>query len=270
VTEHLRDLVRRALDEDRAGDDVTSRATIPASLTGSARLVANEPCVVAGLDVFEACFTELDPSVRVRAAVKDGDPAEPGDELAVVEGPLRSILAAERTALNFVQRLCGIATLTRAFVARAGRVTILDTRKTTPGLRALEKAAVAAGGGSNHRMDLASAILVKDNHVAAAGGIGPAVAAAKASGLPVEVECDTPDQVREALGAGADAILLDNMTVETLRQAAELVGGRARTEASGGVTLDTVAAIAGTGVDAISVGALTHSARAIDVSLEVP
>jgi nicotinate-nucleotide pyrophosphorylase (carboxylating) len=262
--------VRRALEEDDAWNDVTTHAAVPAGSKGRARLVAREACVVAGMDAFAATFTEFDPSVAVVILTPDGEQARAGAKIATVEGRLRSIITAERTALNFAQRLSGIATLTRAFVDASGGAEIRDTRKTTPGLRALEKAAVRAGGGTSHRGSLGEAILIKDNHIVAAGGVGAAVESARANAVHVEVECDTLEQVQEALEAGADEILLDNMDLETLRKAAALVRehGR-RTEASGGVTLDTVAAIAETGVDSISVGALTHSAPAIDLSLEV-
>jgi nicotinate-nucleotide pyrophosphorylase (carboxylating) len=263
-------VVRRALEEDDAWNDVTTRATVPADSKGRARLVARQACVVAGMDVFAATFTEFDPAVAVVILTPDGDNAGAGTTIATVEGSLRSILTAERTAVNFAQRLSGIATLTRAFVDAAGGAEIRDTRKTTPGLRALEKAAVRAGGGISHRGSLGDAILIKDNHIVAAGGVAAAVASARMDRVHVEVECDTLEQVQEALEAGADEILLDNMDLETLRKAVALVreNGR-RSEASGGVTVETVGAIAETGVDAISVGALTHSAPAIDLSLEI-
>jgi nicotinate-nucleotide pyrophosphorylase (carboxylating) len=263
-------VVRRALEEDDAWNDVTTRATVPREAKGRARLVTRQPCVVAGMDAFGATFTEFDPSVAVVILTPDGEQAGTGARIATVEGSLRSILTAERTALNFAQRLSGIATLTRAFVNASGAAEIRDTRKTTPGLRALEKAAVRAGGGTSHRGSLGEAILIKDNHIVAAGGVGTAVESARAGGVHVEVECDTLEQVQEALEAGADEILLDNMDLETLRKAAALVRehGR-RSEASGGVTLETVGAIAETGVDSISVGALTHSAPAVDLSLEI-
>jgi nicotinate-nucleotide pyrophosphorylase (carboxylating) len=266
----LRQVVRRALEEDDAWNDVTTLATVPRDAKGRARLVTREPCVVAGIDAFAATFTEFDPGLAVVILTPDGEKAGAGALIATVEGRLRSILTAERPALNFAQRLSGVATLTRSFVEAASGVEIRDTRKTTPGLRALEKAAVRAGGGTSHRGSLSEAILIKDNHIAAAGSLGDAVARAKKADVFVEVECDTLEQVQEALEAGADEILLDNMDLEILRKAAALVreNGR-RSEASGGVSLRTVAAIAESGVDSISVGALTHSARAIDLSLEV-
>ena len=265
----LRDLALRALNEDAAGNDVTTLATVPVDARGHARLIAHEPCVVAGLAVVDACFRMLDDTLAIEHHAAEGDHVGAGTTVVTVAGLLRPILGAERTALNFVQRLSGIATLGRAFVDAAGGVEVRDTRKTTPGLRALEKEAARAGGVHNHRVDLAGGILIKDNHIAAAGGITAAVRAARAGNRWVEVECDTLDQVREACDAGADEVLLDNMDTATLAEAVAIVNGRARMEASGGVTLETIAVIAKTGVDAVSVGAITHSARAIDMSLAV-
>ncbi|HJT37748.1 MAG TPA: carboxylating nicotinate-nucleotide diphosphorylase [Actinomycetota bacterium] len=266
----FREIVRRALEEDDAWNDVTTVATVPADARGRSALVAKQDCVLAGLDAFEAAFTEIDPTLVVERLAVDGETVRAGASIARISGSLRSILVAERTALNFIQRLSGIATLTRAFVDAAGGTEIRDTRKTTPGLRDLEKAAVRAGGGTNHRRDLGSAILIKDNHIAAAGGLAAAVSAARKTGKHVEVECETLEQVRDALDAGADELLLDNMAVTTLAKAVALAKEKGcATEASGGVTLESVGDIAKTGVDSISVGALTHSARAIDLSLEV-
>jgi nicotinate-nucleotide pyrophosphorylase (carboxylating) len=233
-------------------------------------LLLHEPGVVSGLEVCATVFRELDPGIRFEARCAEGDHLQPG-ELARLEGAAAAILAGERLALNLLGRLSGVATLTRRYVdAVAGTgVTILDTRKTTPGLRALEKAAVRDGGGSNHRLGLYEGILIKDNHLRVAGGIGQAVERARLTGLAVEVECETLDQVAEALTAKADRILLDNMPPEQLAEAVALVGGKAELEASGGITLDTVRTVAETGVDFISVGALTHSARCLDVSQEV-
>jgi nicotinate-nucleotide pyrophosphorylase (carboxylating) len=228
--------------------------------------------VIAGLDAFEAVFRALDPDVRVERHVADGDALPGAAPVATVSGSLRALLTGERTALNLLGRLSGIATLTRSYVdAVAGTgVAILDTRKTTPGLRLLEKRAVASGGGRNHRFGLDDGVLVKDNHLAVAGSVARAVGRLRAATeLPIEVECDTLDQVEEAIAAGADAILLDNMGLEDLSRAVALARGRARLEASGGVTLETVRAVAETGVDEISIGALTHSAPALDVSLEL-
>jgi nicotinate-nucleotide pyrophosphorylase (carboxylating) len=269
VTDPVRDAVERALAEDRAHEDITTAATVRPDARGRARLIAAEPCVVAGTDLVRAAFEALDPDITVVFEAKDGDLVDTGAVLAVIEGRLAPMLAAERTALNFVQRLSGIATVTRAAVAAAPGLEVRDTRKTTPGLRTLEKAAVRAGGGTNHRTDLAAAILIKDNHIVAAGGIEPAVRAAKATGKHVEVECDTLEQVRAAVAAGADEILLDNMTPTQLREAVTEIAGRARTEASGGITLANLAEVAATGVDAVSLGALTHSAPAIDLTLEI-
>jgi nicotinate-nucleotide pyrophosphorylase (carboxylating) len=272
ATDTLERIVHAALAEDIGAGDVTTEATVAADAVGTAALVVKEPGIVCGLRVAELTFRALDPEIGFEAFAQDGDAVEGPAVVARVSGSLRAILTGERVALNFLGRLSGIATLTRQYVdAIAGTdATVLDTRKTTPGLRALEKHAVAAGGGRNHRFGLDDAVLVKDNHLQAAGSISEAVdLVRRTSDLPVEVECDTLDQVGEALEAGADAILLDNMTPHELRQAVLLVGGRARLEASGGVTLETIRAVAETGVDEISVGALTHSAPSLDVSLEL-
>jgi nicotinate-nucleotide pyrophosphorylase (carboxylating) len=272
VADTLARVVDAALAEDVGQGDVTTEATVDAVAVGSAVLVTRSAGVVAGLDAAEAVFRALDPGVRFERLVDDGEVLAGPASLAEVAGSLRAILTGERTALNLLGRLSGIATLTRRYVdAVAGTgVAILDTRKTTPGLRALEKEAVAAGGGRNHRFGLDDGVLVKDNHLAAAGTVRVAVERLRATtALPVEVECDTLEQVEEALAAGADALLLDNMDLESLRRAVAIAGGRARLEASGGITLDTVRAVAETGVDEISIGALTHSAPALDVSLEL-
>jgi nicotinate-nucleotide pyrophosphorylase (carboxylating) len=237
-------------------------------------LLLKQPGVVCGLPAAEAVFRALDPEVAFEALVSDGDSiAATPTSVARVEGAARALLSGERTALNLLGRLSGIATLTRRYadaIAGTGAV-LLDTRKTTPGLRALEKYAVRCGGGTNHRLGLFDGILVKDNHLRLAGGVREAVERLRAagSGLEIEVECDTLDQVAEALAAGADRILLDNMDPALLRRAVELTAGRAELEASGGVTLETIRAVAETGVDVVSVGALTHSARSLDVSMEV-
>jgi nicotinate-nucleotide pyrophosphorylase (carboxylating) len=262
------DVIETWLAEDVGSGDLTSLAVIDEGLTCEAQVRLKEAGVVCGLsaagEVFAALGARFEPLVDEGAAL---DPAP----IARVAGPARAVLTGERTALNLLGRLSGIATLTRRYVdAVAGTsAEILDTRKTTPGLRALEKHAVACGGGRNHRLGLYDAILIKDNHLRLAGSIGAAVERARSAGVPVEVECDTLAQVREALAAGADRILLDNMPPSDLRDAVGLAAGRAPLEASGGVTLDTVRAIAETGVDFISIGALTHSARSLDVSLEV-
>jgi nicotinate-nucleotide pyrophosphorylase (carboxylating) len=265
-------VVYAALAEDVGAGDVTTEATVAPDATGEAELLVREPGVVCGLEAAEAVFAALDGEIRFEALVDEGAAVDGGVVVARVSGSLRAILTGERTALNFLGRLSGIATLTRRYVdaVEGTNAAILDTRKTTPGLRALEKHAVACGGGRNHRLALDDGVLVKDNHLRAAGSIDVAVERLRDSTpLPVEVECDTLDQVSEALAAGADALLLDNMSIDELRAAVALAGHRVRLEASGGVTLDNVREVAETGVDEISVGALTHSARSLDVSLEL-
>ena len=261
--------IRGFLAEDLGDGDLTTDSVVPAEARLNVTLLLKEEGVVCGLDVAEAVFRELDPGVAFERVVQDGDVAQ--GPVARVSGNARALLTGERTALNLLGRLSGIATLTRRYVeALAGTgATILDTRKTTPGLRALEKLAVRTGGGTNHRFGLFDAVLIKDNHLRLGGGVASAVRRASATGFPVEVECETLEDVRAALDAGADTLLLDNMAPRELRDAVALVAGRAKTEASGGVTLDTVRAIAETGVDYISVGALTHGARSLDVSMEV-
>jgi nicotinate-nucleotide pyrophosphorylase (carboxylating) len=262
--------VARALAEDVGDGDVTTAATVSADARARATISQKAPGVVYGMDVAIETFRTLDPEIVVERLVEEGTWRDRGPVLAL-EGSARAILTGERTALNFLQRLSGVATMAaRCVRAVAGTgVTILDTRKTTPGLRALEKAAVAAGGATNHRAGLYDAILIKENHAVLAGGVGEAVrlARAYAPGLTLEVECRTPAEVDEALGAGAPMLLLDNMSVDEQTAAVRQVAGRASLEASGGVTLETLRAIAGTGVDFISVGALTHSAPALDLSL---
>jgi nicotinate-nucleotide pyrophosphorylase (carboxylating) len=264
-------VVRAALAEDVGDGDLTTDGVVPAGLRCRAELVLEEPGVVAGVPLARAVFEALDPSVRLEPLLEEGThvtgtPAR----LAEIEGPARAILTGERTALNLLGRLCGIATLTARYVGLVDGTgtTILDTRKTTPGLRSLEKYAVRCGGGSNHRFGLDDAILLKENHLRIAGGIGPAVAALR-NGRPIEVEAETLAEVAEALESGVERILLDNMTPEEVRRAVELVSGRAQLEASGGISLGNVRTYAETGVDFISVGALTHAARSLDVSLEV-
>jgi len=265
------ELIDRALAEDLGEGDVTTAAVVPEGARARARIEQRTAGVLSGLEVAEQVFLRLDPELSWRAHAPEGQWREPGIA-AEVSGAAAPILGAERVALNLLGRLSGIATLTARYV-RAVEGTgaeILDTRKTTPGLRELEKAAVAAGGGVNHRLGLFDAVLVKENHSALAGGVGEATRRAlerAPEGIPVEVECATLAEVEEALGAGAPRILLDNLAPDELRGAVELVRGRARLEASGGVTLETVREIAETGVDVISVGALTHSAPALDVSL---
>lgn len=264
------EVVARALAEDVGSGDVTTAATVPEGARARATITQKAPGVVFGLDVAEQVFRQLDPSISFERLVEEGHWRERGPVLRI-EGTARAILTGERTALNFLQRLSGIATLTARHVRaiEGTEVRILDTRKTTPGLRTLEKAAVAAGGGTNHRTGLFDAVLIKENHVAIAGGVGEAVRRARAAApeLPLEVECRTLKEVDEALSAGARWILLDNMTPAQLRDAVALVAGRAELEASGGVTLRALPEIARTGVQFVSVGALTHSASALDLSL---
>ena len=269
--------VRAALAEDIGSGDVTTLATVPEEARARAALVAREEMVVCGTVFAETAFQEISSAAQIEMLIPDGATALPGAALMQIAGPARALLTAERVALNFMQRLSGVATLTARYVhAVAGtQVVILDTRKTTPGWRELEKYAVACGGARNHRFGLWDLVLIKDNHLAALRAAPPnAIAAAvqrareKFPALQVEVEADTLAQVRQAVDAGADIILLDNMTLEELRAAVQLVGGRAKTEASGGVNLQTVRGIAETGVDFISVGAMTHSARAVDIGLD--
>ena len=278
ATETISQIVRAALAEDVGAGDITTEAAIPADARAEAAIVAKEPCVVAGLALVEAVFHELNSKVQVKLLVNEGDIVAKGTRVCSLAGSARAILTGERTALNFLQRLSGIATLTREFVeAVAGtKAKILDTRKTTPTLRLLEKYAVAVGGGTNHRMGLFDVIMIKDNHRVILERLGPkalghavAVARKKHPEVSVIVEADTLEQAEEAIAAGADHILLDNMMPDELREAVKLVAGRAKTEASGGVRLANARAIAETGVDYISVGALTHSARAVDFSLEL-
>jgi nicotinate-nucleotide pyrophosphorylase (carboxylating) len=267
--EEVRRAVRLALEEDIGTGDVTSAATIPEDACATAVMVARQPLVLAGIAFGEAAFQ----GNKTTCHVKDSEFASQGAKLLTVEGTARSILSAERVALNFVQRLSGIATLTRQFVeaVRGTGAKILDTRKTTPGWRRFEKYAVHCGGGQNHRFGLFDMVLIKDNHLAAVGGnIAVAVQAArkKSPSLKIEVEADTLDQAASAAEAGADIVLLDNMNADQLRAAVKLVAGRCKTEASGGVTLSSVRQIAETAVDYISVGALTHSAPAVDIALD--
>ena len=267
--------VATALAEDLGlAGDVTTDSVIPPAITASAVFAARKPGIVAGLGVAAATFRHLDPAMRFEVFVPDGEPVQPGTAIARASGNARALLTAERVALNFLGRMSGIATLTRRYLdAVAGtRARIVDTRKTTPGLRTFEKYAVRAGGGMNHRIGLFDAVLIKDNHIAVAGGIGPAIAAARTRVghmVKIEVEVDTLDQLAEALHHRIDAVLLDNMTPEQLAEAVRIVAGRAITEASGGVNLDTVRAIAEAGVDLISVGALTHSATVLDIGLDI-
>jgi nicotinate-nucleotide pyrophosphorylase (carboxylating) len=270
----LRTAVREALFEDRALEDVTTLATIPAGAMSSAVLAARKPGVVCGGPLAIEAFTQVSPHVRIEVVRPDGSVVQAGDAVLRITGPSRAMLQAERVALNYMMHLSGVATLTHTYVqAIAGtKARILDTRKTTPGLRLLEKYAVRCGGGRNHRMDLASMAMLKDNHLAAAGGDIVAAVAQVRSILPagtwIEVEADRREQVQQAIASGADVIMLDNMPLDLMRDCVALVAGRAIVEASGGVTLDRVRAIAETGVDWISVGALTHSAPALDLGLD--
>jgi nicotinate-nucleotide pyrophosphorylase (carboxylating) len=267
-------VVTAALAEDVGTGDATTLALVPEDAQCCAELLLEEPGVVCGVPVAAAVFRVLDPAVQVEAKLDEGTAvSDVPAVVAVVEGPARAILSGERVALNLLGRLCGIASLTRRFVelAEGTDTSVLDTRKTTPGLRALEKYAVRCGGGHNHRAGLYDGVLVKENHLRVAGGVGAALAAleGRVDGLPVEVEAETLAQVREALEGAAPRILLDNMSPEEVREAVELAAGRAELEASGGVSLATVRAYAETGVDFVSVGGLTHSARSLHVSLEV-
>jgi nicotinate-nucleotide pyrophosphorylase (carboxylating) len=264
-------LVEAALSEDIGPGDATSLAVLPDGLPGSAHIEARAPIVVAGLDVARLVFERC--GSRFEALAADGDLVERGAVLATVRGEALGILSAERTALNFLQRLSGIATLTHAYcgAVRGTRAEIIDTRKTTPGWRQLEKYAVRCGGGGNHRMGLFDGILIKDNHIAAVGGVSAAVKMARSKGprgLKIRVEVESIEAAREAIDAGADALLVDNQPPSTIAEVVALAAGRARVEASGGVSLETVAEIARTGADEISVGALTHSAPAADIALE--
>jgi nicotinate-nucleotide pyrophosphorylase (carboxylating) len=272
----IQDTVKRALDEDlgRTGD-VTSSATLPEGIQAKAKLVARKAGTVAGLPCAARAFRMLAPNIKFDAKVRDGDSVKANTTLAIVEGPAIAILSGERVALNFLGHLSGIATMTAAYVAKIAhtKADITDTRKTTPGLRALEKYAVRCGGGVNHRFGLDDAVLIKDNHIAVAGGVAKALDAARAAVghlVKVEIEVDNLDQLKQVLAsAKADVVLLDNMDTKTLRDTVALCKGKIVTEASGGVTLETVAAIAETGVDVISSGALTHSAPSLDVALDI-
>jgi nicotinate-nucleotide pyrophosphorylase (carboxylating) len=264
---------RAALAEDAPQGDLTSRLTIPSGVACTAELIAKQPGVVAGtaiaLAVFDAAAAEDRTSVDVDTKLTDGGSVQPGDRIALVRGSAATVLRAERPAVNFMSHLSGVATLTRAFVEAARPAAILCTRKTTPGLRALERDAVAAGGGTLHRASLSDAVLIKDNHVKIAGGVTEAVRRAKSGGVPVEVEVESIDQLDEALAAEADRILLDNPTPELVRRAVERLGGPERLEVSGGVTLENVRSFVDAGARTISVGRLTHSAPALDISLDV-
>jgi nicotinate-nucleotide pyrophosphorylase (carboxylating) len=265
-----RRVIEAALAEDIGSGDVTSAAVIPPDLHFHGVMRARHDLVIAGLPVAREVFRLVVPEARFRPMVAEGDAVPCGAVVAEIDGPARGLLTAERTALNFLQFLSGIATATRAYVERIRGTdcTLLDTRKTIPGMRQLSKYASRCGGAQNHRMGLFDAILIKDNHVAICGSISEAVRRAKTAGGSIEVECDTLAQVAEAAEAGVDRILLDNMSIEELRQAVALIAGRAETESSGGVTLETIAAIAATGVNFVSVGRITQSAPAVDIGLD--
>jgi nicotinate-nucleotide pyrophosphorylase (carboxylating) len=267
-----REIVRRALAEDLGWGDVTTEATVPSELRAKGILLVKSPCVLAGLDVAVEVFMQLDPGCTFDRKKKDGDRCQPGDVVAELTGGAAPMLTAERTALNFVQRLSGIATLTRQFVdAAGGKIVVLDTRKTTPTLRALEKYAVRAGSGTNHRSGLDDGILIKDNHIRLAGGVAEAVKRMKDDDpeMPIEIEAQSIEQVDQALAAGVDCILVDNLPVETIKEAVRRARGLAKIEISGGVTLDRLPELAQTGANYVSVGALTHSAPAVDISFEL-
>ncbi|MFW6148179.1 MAG: carboxylating nicotinate-nucleotide diphosphorylase [Thermodesulfobacteriota bacterium] len=267
-------IIENALDEDIGPGDITTASIVSPETRGEARLLAKEELVLAGMEIFSRIFFFLDPAIRFESGYRDGDEVPNGTSIAQLIGPLKGILMGERTALNFLQHLSGVATLAKKYVQRSlpAKVRVVDTRKTTPGLRILEKYAVRVGGGFNHRFGLFDGILIKDNHIAAAGSITRAVENLKKQvphTLRIEVEVTDMKGLEEAITAGADAVLLDNMSPEELSHAVSLAGGRVLLEASGGVTLDTIGGIAKTGVNLISVGAITHSARAVDISLEV-
>ena len=268
----LRRIIKTALQEDIGTGDVTTQATIDPATVSQAELVAKEDFVLAGIHVAEQVFKTLDPDVSFESLIEDGQSVKRGDVLAWVKGSSAILLQGERVALNLLQRMSGIATLTARFVqeVEGTRATIVDTRKTMPGLRVLDKYSVRAGGGSNHRTSLYDGVLIKENHIAAAGGIGIAIERARKRiphTLKIEVETSTLEEVAEALAAGADIVLLDNMGLKQLEDSVAMIAGKAKAEASGGVNLETVRAIAETGVDLISVGALTHSCRAVDISM---
>ena len=272
--DEIASIVRRALVEDLGPGDVTTDSIVPAGATARGQFIAKTAGVIAGWDVVAATFAALDRRAAVQPIVHDGRDVRAGTLIGTVAGPAQALLSGERVALNFLQRLSGIATMTRAFVraVEGTRAVILDTRKTAPGLRAVDRLAVRLGGGTNHRLGLFDMALVKENHITAAGGITEAVRRVRArvpAGVPIEVEVRTLAELREALDLAPDRILVDNMTVEEMRDAVRIAAGRVPLEASGGVRLDTAAEIARTGVDYISVGALTHSVRALDISLEV-
>ena len=266
-------LIRMALQEDITSEDVSTNAVMPTEVKGTVDLIAKEDGIIAGLDVYARVFTLLDEKTEVIFFCKDGDTVRKGDKLAVVNGDIRVLLSGERVALNYLQRMSGIATYTRevASLLEGSRVTLLDTRKTTPNCRIFEKYAVRIGGGQNHRYNLSDGVLLKDNHIGAAGSITKAIRMAKEYApfvRKIEIEVETLEQVKEAVAAGADIIMLDNMTPEMMKEAVELIAGRAQTECSGNITKENIAKILETGVDFVSSGALTHSAPILDISMK--
>ena len=268
----LNDLIARAMAEDIGTGDITTQSTVPQDTMISGKFIAKTPGVLCGTDVAKAVFAYVDPQVKMETFFKDGDPVSKGDIIGTVEGRAVSVLTGERLALNFMQRLSGIATRTRAAVDEVSgfSVKIIDTRKTTPGLRVMEKYAVRTGGGYNHRITLADGVLIKDNHIKAAGGITPAIKAARENAphtLKIEVEVESLDMVREALDAGADIIMLDNMSTELMALAVKLIDKKALVEASGNMDEKSLREVAATGVDLISMGALTHTIKPMDISL---
>ena len=267
------ELIRLALQEDITSEDVSTNAVMPTEQQGTVELIAKEDGIMAGLDVYARVFTLLDPATVVTFQVKDGDRVKPGDLIGTVTGDIRVLLSGERVALNYLQRMSGIATYTRqvAKLLEGSNVTLLDTRKTTPNCRVFEKYAVRVGGGHNHRYNLSDGVLLKDNHIGAAGSVAKAVKMAKAYApfvRKIEIEVETLDQVKEAVEAGADIIMLDNMTPEVMKQAVELIDGRAQTECSGNITKENIQKIREIGVDFVSSGALTHSAPILDISMK--
>ena len=267
------ELIRLALQEDITSEDVSTNAVMPTAQQGTVDLIAKEDGIMAGLDVYARVFTLLDPATVVTFQVKDGDRVKPGDLIGTVTGDIRVLLSGERVALNYLQRMSGIATYTRqvADLLEGSGVTLLDTRKTTPNCRIFEKYAVRVGGGCNHRYNLSDGVLLKDNHIGAAGSITNAIQMAKAYApfvRKIEIEVETLEQIKEAVDAGADIIMLDNMTPDTMRQAVELIDGRAQTECSGNITKENIARIREIGVDFVSSGALTHSAPILDISMK--
>ena len=267
-------IIDSALEEDLGPGDITTSAIIDSSLKGKAKLLAKEKIILAGIEVFSRVFSRLDPEIVVECTYHDGDVVPNGYDIGIIKGSMRGMLSGERTALNFLQHLSGIATLTKRYVEKIdpSKVRVIDTRKTTPRLRILEKYAVRMGGGFNHRFGLFDGILIKDNHIAAAGSISKALAKIKANvphTLKIEVEVEDIKGVEEAIVAGADAILLDNMSAKEMKEAVSIARGRVLLEASGGITLESIGEISKTGINLISIGAITHSARSVDISLEV-